>query len=85
MCRRHRDQIQEHVDGDALLLVHGCAEARDTATVEGWAPYARGLLHHPQLPCVACWSQNETKTSLVLGDDDAEWEHTESWTPFDLF
>ena len=35
-------------------------------------------------PSIACWSQNETKTSLVLGDDDAEWEQKEFPTLFDL-
>ena len=47
-------------------VVHVCGEARVTAIVEGWAPHARGLLRHPQLPSIACWNQNETKTSIVL-------------------
>ena len=65
-------------------VVHGCAEARATEIVEGWAPHARGLLRHPQLPSIACWNQNETKTSLALGDNDAEWKQRESPTLFDL-
>ena len=76
VCRCHKNQLQEHVDASALLgagdaaVVHGCDEARATATVEGWAPHARGLFRHPYLPSAAYWSQNDTKTSTVLGDDD---------------
>ena len=67
---RARGRIGFAVCWRRAAVVHGCAEARATAIVEGLVDCC--VTHNSQASLAGI--KNETKTSLVLGGDDAMWE-----------